>query len=78
MNVCRKVMDIFKLKVTNIVLKTWCCLNHAFAVCASSAIRVRRRRRRRKRRRKEEENKRLHFYNPLPGRDIYLCMKMLK
>jgi hypothetical protein len=45
MNVCRKVVDIFQLKVTNIALKTWCCLNHAFAVCASSAKRVRRRKR---------------------------------
>lgn len=31
MNVCRKVMDIIKMEVTNIVLKTWCCLNHACA-----------------------------------------------
>ena len=44
MNVCRKVMDTIKMEVTNIVLKTWCCLNHASAVCTSSAKRRRRRR----------------------------------
>jgi len=62
MNVCRKVMEIMKLGVTNIVLKTCyccCCLNYACAVCDSSATRRRRK-------------KRLYCYNPLPARDIYL------